>query len=82
MEKKISLLLCTVFFVLNSIAQDHPSWLRYPAISPDGSIILFNYKGDIYKVPASGETAVPLNLSENYYCRLQEDFHKKTHSIK
>lgn len=67
MEKKISLLLlCTVFFVLNSFAQDHPSWLRYPAISPDGSTILFNYKGDIYKVPASGGTAVPLTLSDGY----------------
>ena len=25
-----------------------PLWMRYPAISPDGSTIAFNYKGDIY----------------------------------
>ncbi len=36
------------------------SWMRYPAISPDGKSIAFTFKGDIYKVPASGGTAVAL----------------------
>ncbi|MFV0593414.1 MAG: S41 family peptidase [Draconibacterium sp.] len=66
MRKKTSLLLFTILLVLNSFAQKNPSWLRYPAISPDGSTILFNYKGDIYKVAASGGTAVPLTLSDSY----------------
>ena len=55
-----------LFSPLNSIAQQGPLWLRYPAISPDGNIILFNYQGDIYKVPATGGTAFPLTISESY----------------
>ncbi|RPJ03571.1 MAG: peptidase S41, partial [Candidatus Aminicenantes bacterium] len=47
-------------------AQDHPLWLRYPAVSPDGGTILFCYKGDIYKVPAAGGQALPLTISESY----------------
>jgi Tol biopolymer transport system component len=46
--------------------QESPLWLRYTAISPDGQTILLTYKGDIYSVPASGGTAVPLTLSESY----------------
>ena len=65
--KKLILYLAFVFlFVSNTVAQENASWLRYPAISPDGSTILFNYKGDIYKVPSSGGTAVPITLSESY----------------
>jgi len=47
-------------------AQESPLWLRYPAISPDGQTLLFEYKGDIWSVPASGGNAVPLTLSESY----------------
>ncbi|MGZ7065936.1 MAG: S41 family peptidase, partial [Candidatus Aminicenantales bacterium] len=47
-------------------AQDRPLWLRYPAISPDGQSILFCYKGDIYRVSASGGQAFPLTISEAY----------------
>ena len=35
------------------------SWMRYPAISPDGKTIAFTYKGDIYKVSSAGGTAAP-----------------------
>lgn len=66
---KISRLLFLILLILyvgQINAQDNPLWLRYPAISPDGNHILFNYKGDIYKVPASGGTAVPLTISESY----------------
>lgn len=59
-------LLFITLFSLSVFAQENPLWMRYPAISPDGSSILFNYKGDIYKVPATGGTAVPLTLSESY----------------
>ena len=47
-------------------SQDNPLWMRYPAISPDGKTILFEYKGDIYSVSSTGGTAVPLTLSESY----------------
>jgi Tol biopolymer transport system component/C-terminal processing protease CtpA/Prc len=36
------------------------SWMRYPAISPDGKTIVFTYKGDLYKVSTAGGAAVPL----------------------
>ena len=48
------------------LAQQNPLWLRYPAISPNGQTILFNYKGDIFKVPAAGGTAVPISISDSY----------------
>ena len=51
---------------LPAIGQENPLWLRYPAISPDGQTIAFEFKGDIYSVPAAGGTATPLTLSESY----------------
>jgi Tol biopolymer transport system component/C-terminal processing protease CtpA/Prc len=49
---------------LSVLAQTQPSWLRYPAISPDGSSIVFTYKGDLYRIPTTGGTAIPLTLHE------------------
>ena len=43
-----------------------PKWLRHPAISPDGQWIAFEYKGDIFKVPASGGTAIPMTITPDY----------------
>jgi Tol biopolymer transport system component/C-terminal processing protease CtpA/Prc len=66
MKLAISLALVISAFVGAGAAQNAPLWLRYPAISPDGQTLLFEYKGDIWSVPASGGNAVPLTLSESY----------------
>ncbi len=44
----------------------HPEWLRHPAISPDGQWIAFEYKGDIFKVPVAGGSAIPLTMTPDY----------------
>ena len=45
-----------------------PLWLRDVAVSPDGSQVLFCYKGDIYKVSTTGGTAVQLTTQDSYEC--------------
>ena len=45
-----------------------PLWMRYAQISPDGTEIVFSYKGDIYKVPAKGGQAVQLTSQPSYEC--------------
>ena len=49
--------LFTVTALLLSLAahaEEHPLWMRYCNLSPDGSTIAFSYKGDIYTVPTEG----------------------------
>lgn len=49
--------------LFNSVfSQEDPKWLRYPAISPNGSTIAFTYKGDIYRVPKEGGVAQQLTF--------------------
>ena len=58
----MSILLLTLSFQL--FAQESPKWLRYPSISPDGSQIVFTYKGDLYTIPTSGGKANQLTFHE------------------
>lgn len=58
----LSILLLTLSFQL--FAQESPKWLRYPSISPDGSQIVFTYKGDLYTIPTSGGKANQLTFHE------------------
>ena len=55
-----------VFILLASLASSaqNPLWMRYPAISPDGSQVAFSYKGDIFKVSINGGYAVRLTTHE------------------
>ncbi|MBS1492678.1 MAG: PD40 domain-containing protein [Bacteroidetes bacterium] len=59
------LILVALFFYSYSYSQS-VLWMRYPAISPDGQTIAFEYKGDIYTVPVSGGSASPLTIHEAY----------------
>lgn len=45
-------------------AQNAPQWMRYPAISPDGSTIAFTYKGDLYTVASTGGEANQITFHE------------------
>lgn len=67
--KKILLAALFVVLSIGLKAQDTPLWLRYSAISPDGSQIAFAYKGDIYTVPVSGGRAMQLTTHSAYDSR-------------
>ncbi|KYG85262.1 peptidase S41 [Roseivirga seohaensis] len=57
------------FLMLVSVglfAQNAPNWLRYPVISPDGTTIVFTYKGDLYKVSTNGGDATQLTFHESH----------------
>ena len=63
--KKLITSLALVLSALSSYAIT-PLWMRDARISPDGTEIVFCYKGDIYKVPAQGGTAVQLTTQASY----------------
>ena len=59
---------CVLALALASaaLAAEKAAWLRYPAISPDGASVVFSYRGDLWKVPTAGGTAVPLTVHAAY----------------
>jgi Tol biopolymer transport system component len=67
MTKKISLMIVAMLALAGSImASNNPLWLRYPAISPDGKTVVFEYQGDLYKVPTNGGQAIALTTNKAY----------------
>ncbi len=55
----------TLFFsliTLSILGQNTPQWMRHSSISPDGTQIVFTYKGDIYKVNSNGGNAQQLTF--------------------
>jgi tricorn protease len=60
------LLLPLALIASTATAQNEAKWLRYPAISPDGSTIAFSYQGDLWRVPATGGNATMLTTSDAY----------------
>lgn len=43
-----------------------PSFLSYPALSPDGQTVVFSYEGDLWKAPAAGGQAQRLTAMPGY----------------
>ncbi|GGZ37433.1 tricorn protease [Echinicola pacifica] len=68
MKKHFSVL---VLFLLSlsSIAQESAKWIRYPAVSPDGSTIIFGYMGNLYRVASEGGAAIPITTGDHYDMR-------------
>ncbi|OEK00312.1 peptidase S41 [Roseivirga sp. 4D4] len=62
MKKLVIILLCLIG--TNLQAQTTPNWIRYQSISPDGQHIVFTYKGDLYRVAASGGDATQLTFHQ------------------
>jgi len=66
MMKRLFLALAFAPALLMAQKTEAPLWMRYPALSPDGSQIVFSFKGDLYKVSSAGGEASPLTLSEGH----------------
>ena len=64
--KKLMLSMTLAVAALTASAQEHPLWMRFPAISPDGQSIAFSYKGDLFVVPTAGGTARQLTTNAAY----------------
>ena len=64
--RKICLLFVSIMFALSVTAQQHPLWMRYSSISPDGTTIAFSYKGDIFTIPVQGGNARQLTSNAAY----------------
>ena len=64
--KKLILSGAVLLGTLSLQAQDHPLWMRYCALSPDGKTIAFTYQGDIFTVPVQGGKASQLTSNAAY----------------
>lgn len=66
MSKHISILTGVALAAALTATAQTPLWLRNPDISPDGSAIAFQYKGDIFTVPVGGGRAQQLTTNAAY----------------
>ncbi len=67
--KKWLLSLATFVSVASVSASVTPLFMRDVAVSPDGQHIVFEYKGDIYKVSTTGGDATQLTTQPSYEAR-------------
>lgn len=68
MKKKIIISLLSLLSIhpLSANSNTPARWLRDAQISPDGTQVLFCYKGDIYKIGVNGGAAVRLTTQPSY----------------
>ncbi len=64
-SRKLAVMAALLVAVVGT-AQTNPLWMRFCAISPDGSTIAFSYKGDLFTVPVQGGTARQLTSNAEY----------------
>ncbi len=53
-----------LFCAISVTAQKDAGWLRHSVIAPDGSAIVFTYKGNLYKVSSQGGDAQQLTFHD------------------
>jgi Tol biopolymer transport system component/C-terminal processing protease CtpA/Prc len=66
MKKRPALTILSFLFLSFASAQTDARWMQQPAISPDGKWIAFEYKGNLFKVPAEGGSAIALTINNAY----------------
>lgn len=64
--KHLALLVAALTATAMASGAEAPRWLRQTALSPDGTVIAFTYKGDIFTVPATGGRATQITSSAAY----------------
>lgn len=65
--KRFLLVCLPLIFTLGAISE--PLWMRYPAISPDGSQIVFSYQDDLWLVNSNGGEAKAITRHEAHDMR-------------
>ncbi|WP_437919487.1 S41 family peptidase [Sphingobacterium sp. LRF_L2] len=64
MIKNILSIAAAVALGAHAIAQEQPSFLSYPTLSPDASTLVFSFEGDLWKMSSSGGIASRLTAME------------------
>ena len=64
--KKNMLFIFLIAFSLHSFGTDISTFMRFPALHPEGTSIAFSYQGDIWTVPLNGGKATRITLHQAY----------------
>jgi tricorn protease len=66
MKRSLHLLTITMFFLGSPLLADDAPFVRYPALSSDGSRVAFSFQGDIWVMPTGGGEAFRMTIHEGY----------------